>query len=179
MISTKSERKGKPLKSSIWMTEQIVREKSACSGNYSTCAKVRSLQNFQAWQFASLSLRKQHRKGLNGTVKSLKSKKKSRTLLFSVNLSSSWRFLVSFFAWNANMAGRLLELRRSIFCTTYLKPRISANICFHFRLSQIQLRVLDKIFLVRKRWVHKKASSTRMNSKVLNIPSNKGKNPLK
>ena len=63
-------------------------EKSACSGNYSTCAKVRSFQNFQAWQFASLLLGKQHRKGLNGTVKSLKSEKKSRTLLFSVNLPS-------------------------------------------------------------------------------------------
>ena len=65
-----------------------MREKFACSGNYSTCAKVRSLQNFQTWQFASLSFRKQQRKGLNGTVKSLKSEKKSRTLLFSVNLPS-------------------------------------------------------------------------------------------
>ena len=33
--------------------------------------KNRSLQNFQGWQFASLSLRKQQRNGLNGTVKSL------------------------------------------------------------------------------------------------------------
>ena len=33
--------------------------------------KNRSLQNFQTWQFISLSLRKQQRNDLNGTAKSL------------------------------------------------------------------------------------------------------------
>ena len=33
--------------------------------------KNRSLQNFQTWQFTSLSLRKQQRNDLNGTAKSL------------------------------------------------------------------------------------------------------------
>ena len=33
--------------------------------------KNRSLQNFETWQFTFLSLRKQQRNGLNGTVKSL------------------------------------------------------------------------------------------------------------
>ena len=58
MISTKSERK--PLKSTIWLTDQITRK-----------FKNRSLQNFQTCQFTSLSLRKQQHNGLNGTVKSL------------------------------------------------------------------------------------------------------------
>ena len=58
MISTKSERK--PLKSTIWLMDQINRK-----------FKIRSLQNFQTWQFTSLSLRKHQRNGLNGTVKSL------------------------------------------------------------------------------------------------------------
>ena len=58
VISTKSERK--PLKSTIWLTDQITRK-----------FKNRSLQNFQTWQFTSLSFRKQQRNGLNGTAKSL------------------------------------------------------------------------------------------------------------
>ena len=58
VISTKSERK--PLKSTIWLTDQIMRK-----------LKNRSLQNFQTWQFPSLSFRKQQRNGLNGTAKSL------------------------------------------------------------------------------------------------------------
>ena len=33
--------------------------------------KNRSLQNFQTWQFISLSFRKQQRNGFNGTAKSL------------------------------------------------------------------------------------------------------------
>ena len=37
MITTKSERK--PL-ITIWLTDQIMREKIACRGNYSSCAKV-------------------------------------------------------------------------------------------------------------------------------------------
>ena len=58
VISTKSERK--PLKSTIWLTDQITRK-----------FKNRSLQKFQTWQFTSLSFRKQQRNGLNGTAKSL------------------------------------------------------------------------------------------------------------
>ena len=58
VISTKSERK--PLKSTIGLTDQITRK-----------FKNRSLQNFQTWQFTSLSFRKQQRNGLNGTAKSL------------------------------------------------------------------------------------------------------------
>ena len=58
VISTKSERK--PLKSTIWLTDQITHK-----------FKNRSLQNFQTWQFTSLSFRKQQRNGLNGTAKSL------------------------------------------------------------------------------------------------------------
>ena len=58
VISTKSQRK--PLKSTIWLTDQITRK-----------FKNRSLQNFQTWQFTSLSFRKQQRNGLNGTAKSL------------------------------------------------------------------------------------------------------------
>ena len=56
MISTKSERK--PLKSTIWLTDQFTRK-----------FKNISLQNFQTWQFmhTSLSLCKQQRNGLNGT----------------------------------------------------------------------------------------------------------------
>ena len=46
LISTKSDRK--PLKGTIWLTDQITRK-----------FKNRSLQNFQTWQFTSLSLRKQ------------------------------------------------------------------------------------------------------------------------
>ena len=56
VISTKSERK--PLKSTIWLTDQIMRK-----------FKNRSLQNFQTWQFTSLSFHKQQRNGLNGTAK--------------------------------------------------------------------------------------------------------------
>ena len=58
LISTKWERKS--LKSTIWLTDQITRK-----------FKNRSLQNFQTWQFTSLSFRKQQRNGLNGTAKSL------------------------------------------------------------------------------------------------------------
>ena len=58
VISTKSERK--PLKGTIWLTDQITRK-----------FKNRSLQNFQTWQFTSLSLRKQQRNGSNETIKSL------------------------------------------------------------------------------------------------------------
>ena len=58
VISTKSERK--TLKSTIWLTDQITRR-----------FKNRSLQNFQTWQFTSLSFRKQQRNGLNGTFKIL------------------------------------------------------------------------------------------------------------
>ena len=49
---------------------------------------VRSLQNFQTWQFTSLSFRKQQRNGLNGTANSLKPEKKSGALLFSVDSPS-------------------------------------------------------------------------------------------
>ena len=58
VISTKSERK--PLKSTIWLTDQITRK-----------FKNRSLQNFQTRLFTSLSFRKRQRNGLNGTAKSL------------------------------------------------------------------------------------------------------------
>ena len=58
VISTKSGRK--PLKSTIWLTDQITRK-----------FKNRSLQNFQTWQLTSLWLRKQQRNGLNGTVETL------------------------------------------------------------------------------------------------------------
>ena len=58
VISTKSERK--PLKSTIWLIDQITRK-----------FKNRSLQNFQTWEFTSLSFCKQQRNGLNGTAKSL------------------------------------------------------------------------------------------------------------
>ena len=56
--------------------------------------KNRCLQNFQTWQFihTSLSLRKQQRNGLNGTVKNLNNvrlpEKKSRALVFSVDSPS-------------------------------------------------------------------------------------------
>ena len=56
VISTKSGKK--PLKSTIWLTDQITLK-----------FKNRSLQNFQTWQFTSLSFRKQQRNGLNGTAK--------------------------------------------------------------------------------------------------------------
>ena len=78
VISAKSERK--PLKSTIWLTDQITRKFENIS-----------LQNFQTWQFTSLLFRKQQRNGLNGTLKvwtvSLP-EKKSRTLLFSVDSPS-------------------------------------------------------------------------------------------
>ena len=78
VISTKSERK--PLKSTIWSPDQITRK-----------FKNRSSQNFQTWQFTSLSFRKQQRNGLNGTLKvwtvSLP-EKKSGALLFSVDSPS-------------------------------------------------------------------------------------------
>ena len=50
------------IKRTIWLTAQIMREKFACSGNYSTCAKVKSLKNFLTWKLSSLQLSK----SLNG-----------------------------------------------------------------------------------------------------------------
>ena len=77
----------KPLKGAIWLTDQIMREKFACNGEYNTWAKFRSLENFLTWQFASWSLRKQQGNGVNGNFKSWivsLPEKKSRALLFYV-----------------------------------------------------------------------------------------------
>ena len=93
MISTKSERK--PLKSTIWLTDQITRK-----------FKNRSLQNFQTWQFTSLSFRKQQRNGLNGTAKSL-------------NCFLTWEEKKSFvvFCWLAKF------IAEKVCCVVLLKDR--------------------------------------------------------
>ena len=110
MISTKSERK--PLKSTIWLTDQITQT-----------FQNRSLQNFQTWQFTSLSLRKQQRNGLNGTVQSLNcfptwEEKYSFVVFFCLA-----KFIVikvccvvlRMKCWkNQKMAARLLEVRRRL-----------------------------------------------------------------
>ena len=131
VISTKSERK--PLKSTIWLTDQITRK-----------FKNRSLQNFQTWQFTSLSLRKQQRNGLNGTVKSM-------------NCFLTWEEILSFviFCWLAKFIAKrvCLFLRMKCYkngcsvargktlssCTILfpfnLKRRSFANICFQICLA--------------------------------------------
>ena len=125
---TKSERK--PFKSTIWLTDQITRQ-----------FKNRSLQNCQTWQFTSLSFRKQHRNGLNGTTKSLNC---------FLTWGKKWSFVI--FCWLAKfiakrvllcrssheeltkMAGSVARGKTSSSCIilfpVYLKRRISANISF-------------------------------------------------
>ena len=148
MISTKSERK--PLTSTIWLTDQITRK-----------FKNRSLQNFQTWQFTSLSLRKQQRSGLNGTVKSLNcyftwEEKPSRALLFFVDSPSLYpkRFVVSFFTWSADKNGGSVARGNtaSSFCgilfPIYLQRRISVNICFQILFAIIYFDFWAKFFLL-------------------------------
>ena len=66
------------------------------------------------------------------------------------------------------MVARLLEVRRRLpvafFFLSYLKRRISENICFQIYFSSINFDFLGQMFLVRKRWVHETASSTRINN---------------
>ena len=97
VISTKSERK--LLKSTIWLTDQNTRK-----------IKNRSLQNFQTWQFTSLSLRKQQRNGLNGTVKSLNcfltwEEKKSFVVFCWLAKFIAEKFVVLSLAWSADKNG--------------------------------------------------------------------------
>ena len=153
MISTKSERK--PLKSTIWLTDQITRK-----------FKNRSLQNFQTWQFTSLSLRKQQRNGLNGTVKSM-------------NCFLSWEEILSFviFCWLAKFiakrvclflrmkcyknGGSVARGKTSSSCTILFPFNLKQNFCKHL-LSNLfvidKLRFLGQIFFS---WVHETASSMR------------------
>ena len=85
-------------KSTIWLTTFITRK-----------FKNRSLQNFQTWQFTSLSLRKQQRNGLEPLKFWIVylPEKKSRVLLFFVHSGSLLpkRFVVSFFAWSVDKNG--------------------------------------------------------------------------
>ena len=61
----------------------------------------------------------------------------------------------------------------SILCPIYLKCRTSANIAFLF-VCHKWTSFFDKMFLlVRKRWVHKTASSTRINGSCKHFPSKK------
>ena len=128
VISTKSERK--PLKSTIWLTYQITRK-----------FKNRSLQNFQPWQFTSLSLRKQQRNGLNETVKSLNCfltwEEKLRFVVFC--------WLVTFIVLRSShevadkTSGSVPRGKTSSSCSIifhiYLKRRNSANICLQICFS--------------------------------------------
>ena len=103
---TKSERK--PFKSTIWLTDQITRK-----------FKNRSLQNFQTWQFTSLSFRKLRRNGLNGTAKSfncfLTWEEKLCCFLLTRQVYSRKGLLCrSSHEVLAKMAARLLEVRRCL-----------------------------------------------------------------
>ena len=100
--------------------------------------KNRSLQNFQTRQFTSLSLRKQQRKDLNGTAKSL-------------NCFLTWEEKKSFvvFCWLTKFIAEKVCADKngdsvprgktssscSILSRVYLKRRISANICFQICFS--------------------------------------------
>ena len=109
VISTKSERK--PLKSTIWLTDQITRK-----------FKNRSSQNFQTWQFISLSFREQQRNGLNGTAKSLNCflnylRRKVELCCFLLTrqaYSQKGLLCRSSHEVLTKMAGRLLEVRRRL-----------------------------------------------------------------
>ena len=102
-----------------------MREKIACRGNYSTCAKV------------IIDLSRIFKHG-NSQVEPLK------VSIVSFAWTNCWH--------GGSVAQGKASFSCSILCPVYLKRRISANVCFWFRFS--------KIFLARKRWVHKTASST-------------------
>ena len=79
------------------------------------------------------------------------------------------KFVVSFFTWSADKnGGSVARGKTSSSCNilfpTYLKRRISENICFQIYFSSINFDFLCQMFLVRKRWVHETASSTRINN---------------
>ena len=79
------------------------------------------------------------------------------------------KFVVSFFTWSADKNGGSVARGKtssscSILFPTYLKRRISENICFQIYFSSINFDFLGQMFLVRKRWVHETASSTRINN---------------
>ena len=79
------------------------------------------------------------------------------------------KFVVSFFTWSGDKNGGSVARGKtssscSILFPTYLKRRISENICFQIYFSSINFDFLGQIFLVKKRWVHETASSTRINN---------------
>ena len=79
------------------------------------------------------------------------------------------KFVVSFFTWSADKNGGSVARGKtssscSILFPVYLKRRISENICFQIYFSSINFDFLGQMFLVRKRWVHETASSTRINN---------------
>ena len=125
--------RGKPLKSMIWLTDEIMR-------NF----KNRSLQNFQTWQFihTSLSLSKQQRNGLNGPLKVwimfpyLRRKVELCCFLLTRQVySQKGLSCPAFFAWSVDKNdGLVARGKTSSFCTIlfpiYLKRISFANFCF-------------------------------------------------
>ena len=144
MISKKSERK--PSKGTIWLTDQITRK-----------FKNRCLQNFQTWQFTSLSLRKQQRNGLNGTVKSLncfltwEEVKLCCFLLTRQVYSRKGLLCRSSHEVLTKMAARLLEVRRRLPVPFFFLFTWNVNFCKHSRSNLFvinKLRFLVQIFLL-------------------------------
>ena len=95
--------------------------------------------------------------------------KKDGALLFWLANFIAKKFVVSFLTWSADKNGGSVARGKtssscSILFPTYLKRRISENICFQIYFSSINFDFLGQMFLVRKRWVHETASSTRINN---------------
>ena len=149
VISTKSERK--PLKSTIWLTDQITRK-----------SKNKSLQNFQTWELTSLSLRKQQRIGLNGTVKSfselfpyLRRKVELCCLLLTRQVYTLRGLLCrSTHEVLTKMAAGLLEVRLRLPVAFFFLFTWNIEFLQHL-LSNLfvinKLRFLGQMFLVKKR----------------------------
>ena len=153
MISTKSERK--PLKSMIRLTDQITWK-----------FKNRSLQNFQTKQFTSWSLCRQQRNGLNGTVKSLRRKVELCCFLLTHQVYSQKGLLCrSSHEVLTKMAAQLLEVRRrppvALFFLFTWNVELPQTFAFKF-VCHKYTSIFGPNFLVRKRWVHETASSTRI-----------------
>ena len=120
---------------------------------------VRSLQNFQTWQFTSLSFRQKQRNGLNGTAKSLNC---------FLTWEEKWSFVV--FCWLAKFIAkraccvvlrmncwqkwpaRLLEVRRrlpvSFFCLFTWNVEVLQTFPFKFVCLLINFDFWAKIFLL-------------------------------
>ena len=161
MVSTKSERK--PLKRTIWLTDQITQK-----------FQNRSLQNFQTWQFTSLSLRKQQRNGLNGTVKSfncfLTCEEKYSFVVFrwlaKFRVKKVFCVVLRMKCWkNKKMTASLLEVRRRLPVAFFFlftgNVEFLQTFAFKF-VCHKYTSILGQMFLVRKRWVHETVSFTRI-----------------